>query len=209
MAKTTVSRHTLNNWLIDAAVFIGALIASLTGIYFLFLPTGGYQGGRNPTYGISILFDRHTWDDLHTWFGAAMIAAVVIHFAFHWGWVESMTKRMAKTLVGKGARMNRRGYFNLAIDATVALGFLIAALSGLYFMFTPASGREITPLFIFSRTTWDLLHTWSGVAMIAAAVIHFALHWGWVTKVTAKIFGSVWPASKPEATRSAAGPASA
>ncbi|MDQ1300249.1 MAG: hypothetical protein QG637_166, partial [Chloroflexota bacterium] len=41
MAKTTVSKHTLNNWLIDTAVFIGALIASLTGIYFLFLPSGG------------------------------------------------------------------------------------------------------------------------------------------------------------------------
>jgi cytochrome b subunit of formate dehydrogenase len=120
-----------------------------------------------------------------------------------------MTKRMVKTLAGKGARMNRRGYFNLAIDAIVALGFLIAALSGLYFLFAPASGREITPLFIFSRTTWDLLHTWSGVAMIAAAVIHFAIHWGWVTKVTAKIFGSVWPASKPAATRSTAGPAAA
>lgn len=209
MAKATVSRHTLNNWLIDAAVFIGGLIAGLTGIYFLFLPTGGYQGGRNPTYGITILFDRHTWDDLHTWFGAAMIAAVVIHFTFHWGWVESMTKRMAKTLIGKGARMNRRGYFNLAIDATVALGFLIAALSGIYFMFAPGGGREITSPFIFSRTTWDLLHTWSSVAMIAAAVVHFAIHWGWVTKVTAKVFGSLWPAGKPETPRSAAGPAGA
>jgi len=190
-------------------VFIGGLIASLTGIYFLFLPTGGYQGGRNPTYGITILFDRRTWDDLHTWFGAAMIAAAVIHFAFHWGWVEGMAKRMAKTLVGKGARMNPRGYFNLAIDATVALGFLIAAISGLYFMFAPGSGREATTVFLFSRTTWDLLHTWSGVALIAAAVVHFALHWGWVTKVTAKVFGSVWPASKPAASRSATGPASA
>jgi len=27
----------------------------LSGIYFLVLPTGGYQGGRNPYYGIQVL----------------------------------------------------------------------------------------------------------------------------------------------------------
>lgn len=191
MARASVSRHTLQNWLIDAGIFIGGLIAGLTGIYFLFLPSSGYQGGRNPTYGITILFERRTWDDLHTWFGALMIAAVAIHFTFHWSWVESMTKRIAKTLVGKGARMNRRGYFNVAIDATVALGFLVAAVSGLYFMFEPANARTATPILLFSRTTWDLIHTWSGALMIAAAVVHFAIHWGWVTKVTAKIFNAL------------------
>lgn len=206
MTKGSVSQHTLKNWLIDASVFIGGLIAGLTGIYFLFLPSGGYQGGRNPYYGITILFDRHTWDDLHTWFGALMIAAVAVHFTYHWGWVESMAKRMAKTLAGKGARMNRRGYFNIAIDATVAFGFLVAAVSGLYFMFEPAGARTATPIFLFSRTTWDLIHTWSGVLMIAAAVIHFAIHWGWVTKVTAKIFGALWPTGKaaPRAARQGA-----
>jgi hypothetical protein len=52
--KGTVSKQTCNNWLIDAAVLIGAVIAAITGVYFLFLPSGGYQGGRNPMYGITI-----------------------------------------------------------------------------------------------------------------------------------------------------------
>ncbi len=56
--KGTVSKQTRNNWLIDAAVFIGAVVAAITGIYFLFLPSGGYQGGRNPMYGVTILFER-------------------------------------------------------------------------------------------------------------------------------------------------------
>jgi preprotein translocase subunit SecY len=196
MTKGSVSKQTRNNWLIDAAVFIGALVAAITGVYFLFLPSGGYQGGRNPMYGITILFDRHTWDDLHTWFGVLMIAAVVIHFAIHWNWVKGMAKRMAKSAAGKGARMNRHGIFNVAIDAAVAIGFLLAAISGVYFMFAGA-GRAADPLFIFSRTTWDLIHTWSGVAMIAAAVIHFAIHWRWVVKVTAKVVPSFRPKPAP------------
>ena len=192
MTKGSVSTQTRNNWLIDAAVFAGAVVAAITGIYFLFLPSGGYQGGRNPMYGVTILFDRHTWDNLHTWFSVLMIVAVIVHFAIHWNWVKGMAKRMVKSITGKGVRMNRYGIFNVAIDAAVGTGFLLAAVSGVYFMFA-GTGRAADPLFIFSRTTWDLIHTWSGVAMTIAAVIHFAIHWRWVTKVTAKVLPSLKP----------------
>ncbi len=209
MAKATVSKQTLKNWLIDASVFVGGLIAGLTGIYFLFLPIGGYQGGRNPYYGVTILFERRTWDDLHTWFGVLMIAAVAIHFAIHWSWVASMVKRMARTLIGRGAHMNRRGYFNVLVDALVAVSFLLAAISGIYFLFAPAGGRQATPIFIFDRRTWDLIHTWSGVTMMAAAVVHFAIHWGWVTKVTAKVLAAVLPTRQQAGQRSLSKSASA
>lgn len=197
MQKNTVSRRTLNNWLIDAAVFVGALIAAISGIYFLFLPIGGYQGGRNPAYGITVLFSRHTWEDLHTWFGILMIAAVVVHLAIHWNWVTGTAKRLGKSLAGRGARMNRYGIFNVVIDAAVGLGFLLVALSGIYFLFVPGGGGTADPMFIFSRTAWDMIHTWSGVVMIIAAVIHFAIHWRWVTKVTAKVMASIKPRVQP------------
>ncbi|MEJ5198115.1 MAG: DUF4405 domain-containing protein [Anaerolineae bacterium] len=193
MPKSTVSKQTRNNWLIDAAVFIGGVMAAITGIYFLFLPSGGYQGGRNPAYGITILFSRQTWDDLHTWFGVLMIAAVVVHFAIHWQWVKGMARRIGKSLIGRGAPMNRYGYFNVAVDATIAISFLVAAISGVYFLFVPGNRWTADPGFIFSRTQWDLIHTWSGVAMIVAAVIHFAIHWRWVTKVTRNVVYSVLP----------------
>jgi cytochrome b subunit of formate dehydrogenase len=198
MTKGTVSKQTRNNWLIDAAVFIGALVAAITGIYFLFLPSGGYQGGRNPMYGVTILFSRQTWDDLHTWFGALMIAAVVVHFAIHWSWVKGTAKRMGRLLAGKGSTMNRRGYLNVAVDATIALSFLLAAVSGVYFMFVPGGRWAADPAFIFTRTTWDLIHTWSGVALIAAAIVHLAIHWNWVVKVTAKVLRPPAPSPLPE-----------
>ena len=107
-----------------------------------------------------------------------------------------MAKRMARSVTGRGTRMNRHGIFNVAIDAAVAIGFLLVAISGVYFMFA-GTGRAADPLFIFSRTTWDLIHTWSGVAMIIAAVIHFAIHWRWVVKVTAKVVPSFRPQPAP------------
>jgi hypothetical protein len=170
------------NWLIDAGLFISALIATITGIYFLFLPTGGYRGGRNPYYGMTILFDRHTWDDLHTWFGVAMIAIVVIHLAIHWRWVVSMTKRALCMMLTRSCRLSQGAWINLAINATIALGFLLAAISGLYFLFEPAK-RAV----LFTATTWDLIHTWSGVAMVGAAVLHLAIHWRWIVNVTTKM----------------------
>jgi hypothetical protein len=177
------------------ALFIGALIASITGIYFLFLPVGGYQGGRNPMYGITIFFERETWDDLHTWFGILMIVVAVIHILIHWRWILSMGKRISHEILHRENRFNNRSRVNLLINAAVGLGFILAALSGIYLLFIPGGRNAIPdPQIIFTRTTWDLIHTWSGVLMIAAALVHFAIHWKWVTKVTRKIFKSLLPA---------------
>jgi hypothetical protein len=150
------------------------------------LPTGGYRSGRDLYYGITILFDRHTWDDLHTWFGVATIAVAVIHLAIHWQWIVMMTKRASGAMVGKSCHLSKGTWFSLAVDATIALSFVLAAISGLCFLFEPAKRA-----FIFIATTWDLIHMWSGVAMIAAA-IHLAIHWRWVVNVTARFFGSLW-----------------
>ena len=46
--QNTFSARTRANWLIDFAVFAGGLLAALTGVYFLYLPSGGYRGGLNP-----------------------------------------------------------------------------------------------------------------------------------------------------------------
>jgi uncharacterized membrane protein len=77
--NSRVSSQTRRNWWIDAGLFMSAVLASLSGIYFLFLPVGGYQGGRNPWYGVEIIFTRQTWDLLHTWTGVAMIIIALVH----------------------------------------------------------------------------------------------------------------------------------
>jgi hypothetical protein len=200
MSTQTVSKQTQKNWWIDAGLFLSAIIASLSGIYFLYLPTGGYQGGRNPTYGLEILFTRHTWDDLHTWGGAVMIIAALIHLSIHWSWVVNMTRRIWNEFTGKCRCMNWRGRWNLILNAVVALSFLLTAISGIYFLFFSGSHQAPDPMFLFARSTWDSIHTWAGVMLIIAAVLHFVIHWNWVVKVTRRMIGQVVPghsASQP------------
>jgi hypothetical protein len=181
--KSGISNITQRNWWTDAVLFSSALIAALSGVYFLYFPVGGYQGGRNPYYNLQILFDRHTWDDLHMWAGIAMIAVAVLHIFLHWSWVVNMTKRMVKDLLGKNGKMNQRGRLNLLLNILVGLSFVLTAFSGVYFLFIPEGRAAVDPMFLFSRTTWDLIHTWAGVTLIAAAVIHLAIHWRWIVKV--------------------------
>jgi cytochrome b subunit of formate dehydrogenase len=186
-SKPAVSAQTRKNWLIDSGLLLSGVIAALSGIYFLFLPSGGYQGGRNLWYNVQILFSRHTWDDLHTWFGVGMILAALIHLVVHWRWVVSMTRRAVNELLGRGASMNTRGRWNLILNLVVALSFLLTALSGIYFLFFPGGHAITSPQIVFSRTTWDAIHTWAGVILIGAAILHFAIHWRWAVNVTAKI----------------------
>jgi hypothetical protein len=203
--RRVLSWNTRSNWLIDAAVFVGGLLAALSGIYFLFLPSGGYQGGRNPLYGVNILFSRHTWEDVHTWGGVLMIAAIVVHFAIHWQWVVRMSRRVANGLLGRGSKLPQGAKRNLAINALVGASFLICAVSGTYFLFVPSGGFQggsnpgWDPMFLFSRTTWDVIHTWSGVVVSIAAVVHFYIHWRWVKNVTLQVIRSLLPQREPEA----------
>jgi hypothetical protein len=133
-----------------------------------------------------------------------MVVAVVVHFAIHWQWVKRMSRRMVDGMRAGGRSLSRGAKINVAIDALVALSFLVCALSGLYFLLGPSGGYEggrnlgWDPGFLFSRTIWDLLHTWSGVVMIAAATVHFAIHWRWVKNVTVRFLLSLLPQPEDE-----------
>ena len=193
MSQQRVSKQTQKNWWVDAALFSSAIIAALSGIYFLFFPSGGFQGGRNPLYNLQVLFTRQTWDDLHTWGGVAMILAAIIHLAIHWQWVVGMLRRTWKEWTGQCGCMNARGRWNLILNAIVALSFVLTALSGVYFLFVPGGRWSADPMILFTRATWDLIHTWASVTLITAAILHFAIHWKWVTKVTRKMVEMMSP----------------
>jgi hypothetical protein len=189
-----LSARTRINWLIDAGVFLGAVTAAISGIYFLFVPSGGYWGGRNSLFDVRIVFDRSTWNDLHTWGGIVMILAIVLHLLIHWEWIKMMAKRVIKSLWSGSTTMSRGAKVNLLLNILVAISFLITAISGVYFLFAPTGGFQggrnpgWDQGFIWSRTTWDLIHTWSGIALMVVAVIHFVIHWRWVKNVTVRFF---------------------
>jgi hypothetical protein len=195
MAKRVrISRQTQTNWLIDAGLFLGAIVASLSGIYFLFFTSGGYQRGRNSLYGVTFLFSRDAWSDIHTWSSVIMIIAAMLHVVIHWGWVKRMAWRYVNVLRGRGSTSSRGAKVNVLVNLAVALAFVVTALSGIYFLFFIDGGYQggqnmaWDPAILVSRVTWDLIHTWAGVIMIAAAIVHLAIHWRWVVNVTRRFF---------------------
>lgn len=183
-----LSGKTQKNWWVDALLFVSGLAAILSGIYFLAFPEGGYRGGRNPYYDLQILFSRHTWEDVHTWTGIAMIVAALIHLIIHLRWVTGMVRRTWNEFAGRCGCLNPRGRWNLVLNSFMAFSFLLTAFSGVYFLFVPGGKWAVDPMFIVSRTTWDLIHTWAGITFIATAIIHFAIHWRWIINVTRKMF---------------------
>ena len=186
--RRIISKVTRRNWEIDAALFLSAILASLSGIYFLFYVNGGYQGGRNPQYGETILFARQTWDTLHTWTGVAMILAASVHIAIHWKWLLSTVKRMWKELTLQIKPANKGTYFNIFINSMIGFNFILVSVSGVYFLFFPGGSGATQPTLIFSSLVWDLIHTWSGILMIVAALLHFTIHWRWAVNVTRRYF---------------------
>ncbi|OQY19648.1 MAG: hypothetical protein B6I34_09375 [Anaerolineaceae bacterium 4572_32.1] len=201
LKRVKLSMRNRMNWLLDVVVFGGGILAALSGIYFLFAPSGGYQGGRNPMYGVTIIFSRYTWEDVHLWGGIAMIAAAVIHLLIHWKWIKMTTRRTIRTLFSRERKTPGKVWFNLIINGLVAISFLLTAVSGLYFLFAPSGGFQggnnagWDPAFLFSRTTWDLIHTWAGVTFIGAAAVHLWIHWRWIKSVTSRFFLSLLPQS--------------
>ena len=186
------SIQTRNNITLDMLMLISGLVSILSGIYFLFLPVGGFQGGRNPFYGMVIFFERHTWTDIHIWASVIIMALAALHIPLHWEWIVKMTKIGFRSVLGK-SRLNSRSSWNLVTNLVTGISGLICGLSGLYFLLIPeffglaasASG------WIFAPVTWDLIHTWSGVVMTAAGILHFVIHWNWVVKVLGKYGRSI------------------
>jgi membrane protease YdiL (CAAX protease family) len=120
-----------------------------------------------------------------------MIGAVALHLALHGSWVIMMGKRAMKALRSREIRLSRGVRWNMAVNALVALSFAVTAVSGIYFLFAPSGGGGQAAS--GSQATWDLIHTWGGVALIAAAGVHLAIHWRWVKNVTRRWVMTLWP----------------
>ena len=56
-------------------------------------------------------------------------------------------------------------------------------------MLNPSSGQTAVT-YLFDKTTWDMIHTWSGVTFTMTALLHIVLHWKWITNITGKMFGN-------------------
>jgi hypothetical protein len=187
--KSALTPKLRQNWWIDILLGVGAVLALFSSIYFLVYPVSGYQGGRNPDYGKVLVFSRTAWDLIHTWSGVMMISAALLHVIIHWKWITGTVARTWQVITRKRDGFGFRLTYNILLDATIAICFIFCSITGIYFMFNVGSGPNAES-FLFSKTTWDMLHTWSGVSLSIAAILHVVLHWKWIKNITSKMFGS-------------------
>ncbi len=185
--RSALSPKLRKNWWIDMFLGVTAVATVLSSFYFLIYPNSGYQGGQNPQYNAVLIFNRQSWDLIHTWSSIAMILAALIHIIIHWNWITGTSDRTWQVITGKRKPFNARLTYNIFLDLSIAVSFFICTISGLYFLFFAPEGRS-TEVLLFNKTTWDLIHTWSGVLMTIGAILHFTLHWKWVTNITGKVF---------------------
>jgi hypothetical protein len=90
-----LARQARLNFSLDSLMFVVFFLVSLSGLVaWLVLPSGGYQGGRNPFYGATLFsLTRHEWNDIHLWASLALIAILAIHLVLHWRWVVCTLRR--------------------------------------------------------------------------------------------------------------------
>jgi Domain of unknown function (DUF4405) len=182
------NRRTVTHWATVLVLTISSLLILLTSIYFLILPSGGFQGGRNPHYGQTFLFDRHVWIDIHTWAGMVLIAVSVFHILLHRQWVAEMGRRALAVARRERKPFNRRVWARVAVATAMGLLFVGVAVSGVYFYVVPGGqGAGRTAQFLVSRSTWDLVHTWTGVFMLIVGALHLWMRRKWVARVTAGV----------------------
>ncbi len=87
-----VSKRSLINFIVDAAIAVAFVVSALSGLVFL-VPAGwlSFSGASTSALGVEFA----TWRTVHDWMALIMIAGVVLHAALHWKWVTSMVRRLA------------------------------------------------------------------------------------------------------------------
>ena len=183
-----LSKETIRRYLINFVMFFLLLFVTTSSVYFLYVPSG-YQGGRNPRYNMQIIFTREAWHDIHFWTSIILSTVLFLHILLHWKWIKNVFFRMMKTLKQSMKSRNYMRIFNILDDGLSALFFVACLISGLILFVVP-DGRDTKYLEIFSitRESWKSIHTITGIGMLAGVIIHLVIHWGWIRKVSKKVF---------------------
>lgn len=186
--KTELSENTKKRYLIFLGMFLLFLAVTASSLYFLYVPAG-FQGGRNPRYNLVILFDRDTWGKIHTWTGFVLSALILLHVIVHWSWIKNVFWRYLQVWKNNIGLKNKMAIFNLADDGLSALFFLWCLISGLALFIVPGGpGSDYTLFLYITREAWKNIHIWTGIGMLVGVILHLVIHWGWIRKVTKKIF---------------------
>ncbi len=77
---------------------------------------------------------------------------------------------------------------NYLVDCAILAAFLLSAISGVIFL-APLGWLDLEapagPAFLGIRlASWNDLHTYASLAMVAGVALHLVLHWTWIITMT-------------------------
>lgn len=172
-----MSGKTRTNFWLDLAMLTLFLAVAGSGLFLEWLLPGGPGSGETVWLGVT----RHTWLELHAWLGLGLCAGIAAHLRLHWQWLTCVAGRFFKKLAGP-ARLN------FSLDGLLSGVMFFSGLSGLIpWLLLPSGGYQggRNPLYQatlggLTRQSWNELHLWIGLALIAGVAAHFILHWAWL-----------------------------
>ena len=203
MKLNNISTETRKRYLINLSMFILLIGATLSSIYFLYVP-GGYQGGRNPRYNMRIIFERETWEIIHIWTSIMLSVILFLHIFVHAKWIKTVFIQYVQLWKRSVREGNLLRVINVLDDGLSAALFLVCLFSGLVLLFVPGGrGTATIEILWVMRENWKIIHTWSGIGMLIGVLLHLIIHWKWIMKVSSKFISlrSNKLKSHPEAAR--------
>lgn len=195
------------NLLLDAAIFVAFVVTSFSGLLMKFALHGGPGGGSTTWMGLT----RQTWTDIHIWVGLIMVVGVVYHLVVHWSWIACVARRFLTKATGQSRVKLSVDVVMFLVFLVVSISGLVPWLSkaggsgpqgegnlnssvavsqsdntavnnpGLRSRVARPEGGNAS---LFSGHGLSEVHFITGLAMLALALLHLALHWKWLVQCT-------------------------
>ena len=112
---------------------------------------------------------------LHEWLGVVLIVPALVHLIVNWEWV-------ARAVSAFFGRIRSVARVNLVVDGALFLSVIGVTLSG--FMVIPGFASALG---VQAATLWHPVHLITSNLTVAFTLLHFALHWQWVTGVVRRV----------------------
>jgi len=121
---------------------------------------------------------------LHEWLGVVLIVPALVHLIANWEWV-------ARAVSAFFGRIRTVARINLVVDAALFVSVIGVTLSG--FMVIPGLASALG---LQAATLWHPVHLITSNLTVALTLLHFALHWQWVTGVARRMVSAPSVASR-------------
>ena len=143
-------------------------------------------------FGALLVAYNPSWTGLalHEWLCAAAIAPLLLHLVINWDQTMAIARRFAEHL-----RQTPR--LHLVVDSALFVSAVGVTLSG--FMVSRAIAGALGLVFTPSAL-WISVHSFTADATIALLVVHFALHWKWITGVARRMARPSSPSAQSQET---------